>query len=179
MADVSSTSGAEFWGRFTHDPRVPAHAHLRAGDAERQLVLEALGDAFADGRLARDEFDERSGTAMTATRLGELPPLLADLVRSDRPGTALVPVDIEQRAVQRFERERREALWAFLSTSGLCWGIWALVMYGGFPWPAIVTLVTGLNAARVHFQRADIISAERRKLERRARKQLGPGPADS
>lgn len=179
MADVSLTSGAAFWGQFSHDPRVPEHADLRAGDADRQLVLEALADAFADGRLSREEYDERSGTAMTAQRLGDLPALLQDLVRTDGPRTTLVPVDLEQRAVQRFEKERREAIWGFVSTSGVCWLIWAIVMAGGFPWPAIVTLVTGLNALRVQFQRRDIIAAEQRKLERRARKELGPGQAGS
>lgn len=152
---------------------------MRAGDAERQLVLDALGEAFAVGRLTRDELDERSTAAMAARHLGDLPPLLADLVSTAPASRALVPADLEQRAVQRFERERREAVWAFLSTSGICWAIWALVMLGGFPWPAIVTLVTGLNAARVQFQRSDIITAERRKLERRARKELGPGPPGS
>lgn len=177
MANMSTT-GADFWGRFTHDPRRPEHAHLRAGDVERQLVLDELAASYADGRLSREEFDDRSTTATAARELGELPPLVADLIRSGVPALRS-PAELERRAVLRFERERREAFWAFLSTSGICWAIWALVMFGGFPWPAIVTVVTGLNAARVHFSRDDIVAAERRKLERRARKELGPGEARS
>lgn len=167
-----SPTPADFWERFPQDPRLAAHAHLRAGDAERQLVLDELGEAFAAGRLTRAEHDERSAAALQAQTLGDLPPLLADLVRPDAPGAALVPRDLGQRAVQKFERERREAIWGFLSSSAICWVIW-LAIGGGFPWPAIVTLMTALNAARVQFQRADIVAAERRRLERRARKQLG------
>lgn len=151
-----------------------AHAHLRAGDAERQLVLDELGEAFASGRLDQAEYDERSSSALAAQLLGDLPPLLQDLVSTEAPGKALAPRDIEERAVQKFERERREAVWGFLSTSGICWAIWFVVIGGppAFAWPAIVTLVALLNALRVQFQRTDIISAERRKLERRARKEL-------
>lgn len=185
MADVAATSGTDFWERFPHDPRVPAHAHLRAGDAERQLVLDLLAEAYAEGRIDRGEHEQRLTAASSAQRLGDLPPCVEDLVATRRaptsPPDVQPPTDLQARAVAHFEKERREAIWGFLSSSAICWVIWALVMFGDFPWPAIVMVATGLNAGRVHYQRDDIIASERRRLERRAEKKraLPPPPPTS
>lgn len=168
---MNAGSGEEFWARFPRDPRDPGHAGLRAGDAERLLVLDLLADAYADGRLDRPEHDRRVGLVSEATLLGDLPTYVEDLVAPEAPrSAALVPADLHARAVQRFEKERREAVWSFLSSTLICWLIWAVVMPGGFPWPAIVMLATGLNAARVQWQRDDIVASAERHLERRARK---------
>ena len=49
-------------------PRDPAADgdRLRAGHADRERVIEALKDAFVQGRLDRDELDARAGQALTA-----------------------------------------------------------------------------------------------------------------
>lgn len=52
---------------------------LRASDGERQEVGALLSRHFTDGRLDRDELDERLGAAMRATTRGELAALLFDL----------------------------------------------------------------------------------------------------
>jgi len=162
------------WEEFERDPRSPDLAPLRASDRDRELALRILSDAYADGRLARDEFDERADAVQAARTLGELPDQLVDLVPAVpiRPGAALTPTDHRQKAIAKYERERREALWTFLSVSAICWMIWAVVMLGEFPWPLLPMIFTGLNAGRVIFQRDDIISGDIRRREKREAKAL-------
>ena len=68
------------WDRFEHDPRRPENAPLRASDKDRDLVHDLLGTAYAEGRLTREELDERADRVNAARTLGELPPLVSDLV---------------------------------------------------------------------------------------------------
>lgn len=51
----------------------------RASDAEREWFCEVLERHFADGRLSRDEFDERLDRALRARSLRELYALVSDL----------------------------------------------------------------------------------------------------
>jgi Domain of unknown function (DUF1707) len=62
--------------------QVPAAAggdRLRAGQADREQVIEALKDAFVQGRLTRDELDARAGRALTARTYADLAALTADI----------------------------------------------------------------------------------------------------
>ena len=52
---------------------------MRAGDADRIRVVDALGRHLGEGRLTVAEFDERTARAHAAVYLDQLPPLLADL----------------------------------------------------------------------------------------------------
>lgn len=52
---------------------------LRAGNADRERVVEHLNGAFAEGRLDVRELEERVAAAYAAKTLGELAPLTADL----------------------------------------------------------------------------------------------------
>lgn len=52
---------------------------MRAGDKDRQGVVEQLGRHFGEGRLTVEEFDERVVRAHASVHLDELPPLTADL----------------------------------------------------------------------------------------------------
>jgi len=52
---------------------------VRASDAERERVVEALRKHAAAGRLSVGELEERSASAYAARTLGALAPLLADL----------------------------------------------------------------------------------------------------
>ena len=98
----------DLWASFQHDPRDPAVAPLRASDADRDVVHGLLTEAFADGRLDRDEYDERSTATLQARTLGELPPLVADLV-PDRP---LLPAKVPLAAATSTEiQERAEEKW--------------------------------------------------------------------
>ena len=89
-----------------------------------------------------------------------------------KPGMAIAPSDHRQKAIAKYERERREALWTFLSVSAICWVIWAAVGADSFLWPLFPMIFTGLNAGRVIFQREDIISGDIRRREKREAKAL-------
>jgi hypothetical protein len=52
---------------------------LRVGDAERDEVVSALHEHFAQGRLTRDELDERLTTALLARTVGDLAKVTSDL----------------------------------------------------------------------------------------------------
>lgn len=58
---------------------VNAAPQLRASDADRDAVLALLGEHFQAGRISAEEFDDRSGQALTARTYGELAVLTADL----------------------------------------------------------------------------------------------------
>lgn len=172
---MSGMSGIEVWARFEHDPRVPANVDLRASDQDRQVIASVLGDAFSQGRLTHEEYDERSDAALTSRTLGDLLPLVQDLpvTRASRPSIA-------DRAVQDYEADRRQALWAFFSASLVCWVIWFASGFGDgwnaqFPWPLFVMLGTGLNVGRVMWQKDDLIAEETRRLEKKERKALEKG----
>jgi hypothetical protein len=65
-------------------PSAPSPA-LRASDADRERVAEALRRHHVDGRLDTDELQERLGACYAARTVGELEPLLADLPGAGRP----------------------------------------------------------------------------------------------
>ena len=90
---------------------------MRASDADRDIVLRTLADAYAEGRLDRSEYDERADVVTAAKTLGELPGVLDDLV----PMTGLVPYGaaldtrgVEELAVAKWEKSRRDAFMGFL-----------------------------------------------------------------
>ena len=175
------------WERFEHDPRRSENAPLRASDRDRDLVQEMLGNAFAEGRLTREELDERADQVAAARTLGELPPLVKDLVATTAPSRlAMSATDRHAAAELKFRRMRQQALGTFLTPSLICWAIWAATMFGGFPWPLFVMVGTGVRWLRLVTSHQDTVASieqsmekrERRRLEqqaRRERKQLGGG----
>jgi hypothetical protein len=70
-----------------------SHLHIenetpvRASDAEREQAAELLRAGYADGRLTRDEFDERLAAGYAAKTHADLRSLTSDL-----PGTAAAVV---------------------------------------------------------------------------------------
>ena len=52
---------------------------MRASDQDRESATELLREAYAAGRLSREELDERAAAAYSATTWGELRDLTADL----------------------------------------------------------------------------------------------------
>jgi hypothetical protein len=175
----------EPWSEFSRDPRVADHASLRASDADRDVVARVLGDAYAEGRIDPAELDERTTALQHARTLGELPGFLGDLVPvGDARAPASSPALLEQRAVEKWRKERRDALWGLVSVSAIVWTIWLVGAWGDdgfdphFPWPAFVTLAALLNLGRTQVQRADIVAEERRRLEKKERKALERRPPD-
>ena len=145
------------WNQFDHDPRVPANAAMRASDRDRAVIETVLADACAEGRITRAEYDERAEAAMTSRTLGDLLPLVDDLHRQ---------------AVRKWEGDRREALLGLLGLSALLWTIWAVTMWGEFPWPLFPMGFALMNLVRVVARRQDIIDEHVRDLEKKERKEL-------
>lgn len=58
---------------------------LRASDADRAQVADVLSAAYAEGRLSREEHDERLDQAMSAKTFDELIPVTRDLVYTATP----------------------------------------------------------------------------------------------
>jgi Domain of unknown function (DUF1707)/Domain of unknown function (DUF4190) len=54
-------------------------ARMRAASADRERAIDVLRAAFNEGRLARDEYDERAARACASRTYGELAELIADL----------------------------------------------------------------------------------------------------
>ena len=52
---------------------------LLASDADRDLVVRQLADAFAEGRLSSTELEQRTGSALAARSYGELDDVLQGL----------------------------------------------------------------------------------------------------
>ena len=67
---------------------------IRASDADRDVVVDALREAYTEGRLTADEFDERMSAAYVSRTWGQLRELTVDLpvqpvLGADVPGRHL------------------------------------------------------------------------------------------
>lgn len=58
---------------------------IRASDSDRDAVLAVLSTAYAEGRLTKDEHDDRVNAASTARTFDDLIPLTRDLVPLHSP----------------------------------------------------------------------------------------------
>ena len=153
-------------------------APLRASDADRNVVHGVLTEAFADGRLDREEYDERTAATLQARTLGQLPALVADLV-PDRPllsSSSRVPLvaasngDLQKRADEKWHEDRRHAFMGFVGSALLTWAIWIATAWGDwniFPWPLIVNAFALMNFLRVATNKTEIVTAEVKRLERK------------
>jgi hypothetical protein len=174
----------DVWSSFDHDPRQPANAGLRASDRDRDVIRTVLASAYADGRLDREEFDERSELVTSARTLGDLPPVIADLVPVRtlvRPQSGSLvdasPADLHRLAEAHWLSERRNAIVGFFGASLVCWAIWLATSWEGgfepyFPWPLIVMAASLANVVRTQVTKADAIRDEVRRLEKKQAKQL-------
>ena len=175
---------ADAWASFAHDPRDPAHAVLRAGDADRVLTANLLTEAYAEGRIDLAEHDERAELAQSARLLGDLVPLLDDLVPVLPPSpstsaglTVAARADLEVRAHQEWAAQRRSAVMGFIAPTLITWAVFVAIVLSNpdawhFPWPLIVMAATGVNLLRVHVQRADIVADNLESLEKKRAKAL-------
>lgn len=173
---------ADPWSSFSHDPRRRAHAPLRACDADRDHVIALLSTAYADGRIERDELDERMTAAAAVRTLGEVPPLVADLVplRPSRPlvpspGRSLVglpPDELHARAVEKWRDQRGGAAYVLAATSLLAWGFIAASGFDAW-WLLLFNALALLHLGRLLLAREQIVRDHQRRFERRqARQQL-------
>ena len=54
--------------------------HFRISDGDRDLVTNVLTTAYAEGRITREEFDERAERVLQSKTFNDLAPLTADLM---------------------------------------------------------------------------------------------------
>ena len=161
------------WRQFDHDPRSPSNAQLRASDRDRAVIETVLADAFAEGRITRTEYDERARSRPHQpnprrpgpTRGADLP------VSATRPGDAAATST--SRRCASGQADRREALVGLIGLSALVWTIWAVTMWGGFPWPLFPMGFALMNLVRIVVNKRDIIEEHTRKLEKKERKDGG------
>lgn len=78
-----SPSSAQSW---TRRMRTGYYDTMRVSDAERSEVADLLGRHYSDGRLDKQEFDERVARAMSAKTRADLSGLFDDLPDLDTPG---------------------------------------------------------------------------------------------
>ncbi|MEY2990052.1 MAG: hypothetical protein RLZZ163_968 [Actinomycetota bacterium] len=107
---------------------------MRASDADRDATIAALREAFAEGRLSQDEFDERLGRAHSARTYADLSHLTEDL-----PGAVAVPSPtpvVEQSSDPAKERRDLRSAWAsWLGVGVLVNIIWFATWMGSGPAP--------------------------------------------
>jgi Domain of unknown function (DUF1707) len=75
---------------ISYHRRSPRDRRLRVGDAEREAAGEILRRQHVDGRIDRDEFQERLERSLSAKTYADLDALLADLpvqARERRPAS--------------------------------------------------------------------------------------------
>lgn len=168
-----------FWLSFHLDPRAPENAAMRASDADREIVRTLLGEAYADGRLSREEYDERLETLLSTRTLGQLTPIVADLVSPTHggpPAPAMsAQVELRRRATAAYSRAVQEALSRFLVPSLVTFVIW-FVAGRGFFWPAFVMLFTGINLVQTVLRREAIVDREVARLEKKEARNPPPPP---
>jgi Domain of unknown function (DUF1707) len=90
---------------------------ILASDKERESVVDVLRDAYTDGRLTPDEFEERTATAYAARTWADLRELIGDLPhelvlgdgliqRGPRPDRAAPGIVPPAGGPRRYRRER-------------------------------------------------------------------------
>jgi hypothetical protein len=179
---VTTGSNGNLWLRFEHDPRDPAYAGMRASDRDRAVVHDALAEAYAEGRIDRDELDERTTEVDGAKTYGDLVPPLHDLMvdAASAPAvTAASRPDLQRQALAYYQEKRTEALMGFLIPNLICWAIWFMTGHDVFAWPIFVLIPTGGNLVRVLSSKQSIIDGRIDKLERKQAKALEPPESSS
>jgi hypothetical protein len=172
----TSSPDGNVWSRFEHDPRDQTFAGMRASDRDRAVVHDVLSEAYAEGRIDREELDERTAQVDTAKTYAALLPPISDLTttatppsrRQDRDGSLPVRGGDYERAARLYYGEKlRDAFFGFLVPNLICWAIWYMTGHTAFIWPLFVTIPTALNLLRVATSRGHIIESRIQKLERR------------
>jgi hypothetical protein len=170
-------SGASIWEQFSHDPRQPEHARLRASDRDRDVISDVLGTAYAEGRLTPAELDERSDAVALARTLSELPAIIDDLVAPTALTDRAVPTSSHRaEAERRYRRLRLIAQIFFLVPTLICWVVWASLEFSGvsqpLPWPIFPMLGTSVPLLIVMASRKEMIAGSEARLARREQRAM-------
>jgi hypothetical protein len=100
---------------------------MRASHADREQVIEALKDAFAHGRLTKDELDARAGRALAARTCAELAALTADI-----PPAPAAPAPAASGPTRPLVPARRGPLARAATGSGGCLALAAAAAWASF-----------------------------------------------
>lgn len=126
----------------------PGDPHARVGDADREAVVDLLGDAAAAGYLRPDELDERLAAVWSATTIAELSASESDLPHDLRRARARREAAARSRAAARAGLVPHLA--SYVGVMVLLLTIWlAIGLNGGswYPWPVWPALGWGIGAA--------------------------------
>jgi Domain of unknown function (DUF1707) len=115
-----------------------AGGNLRASDADRDQVATLLSTAYAEGRLTRDEHDERIDQLMKAKTFDALIPITSDLVIASAPALVAASRSDSRFTIdpsrQNLQPDKLIAIFGGVSRSGK-WrvrkSIQALTLFGG------------------------------------------------
>ena len=111
---------------------------LRAGDGDRDRTIGVLREAFTEGRLTQDEFEQRMASAPQARTCGDLAALTPDLPALPPAAPSTPSGAVAERDTPK--ADLRKAWGAWVGVSVLVNVIWAAswVTKGGSPpyyWP--------------------------------------------
>ena len=166
---------AASWAGFSADPRIPDNQHLRASDVDRDFATALIEQARAAGRLDPSEYSERAVQAVRSRTLGELAPLVSDLMLANAAQGAV------QRTRNRFARAGitgwiglavlLNAIWLMtVMTTGhvlYYWPMWPMV---GTGIPVLMTLLWGGSAEDARPRDAHREAHDQRRAARHARR---------
>lgn len=115
-----------------------AGGNLRASDADRDQVATLLSTAYAEGRLSREEHDERIDQLMAARTFDDLLPITQDLVIVGPPAPVATPQSSSRFAIdttgQNAESDKMIAIFGGVTRKGR-WRVrkntHALALFGG------------------------------------------------
>jgi hypothetical protein len=115
-----------------------AGGNLRASDADRDQVATLLSTAYAEGRLSREEHDERIDQLMAAKTFDDLLPITQDLVIVGPPAPGATPQSAGRFAIdttgQNPESDKMIAIFGGVTRKGR-WRVrkntHALALFGG------------------------------------------------
>lgn len=165
----------DFWAGFALDPRHPAHAGLRAADEDREHVHRLLSEAYARGQLGPEEHDERVDFVAGARTLGELPPVVEDLVMRS-PVRLPPPIPPQQLRAQAelFVQARTRSQWVSAGFAALVASVVGIAGGGAVLLTALVllTLLLGTRALRTQVRRDELVARQERRLDFQARDRI-------
>ncbi|MFB7720659.1 MULTISPECIES: DUF1707 domain-containing protein [unclassified Nocardia] len=101
-------------------------AQLRAGDADRERVIEGLNQCFSDGRITADELSERIGQTFNARTFADLDMVLTGLPvvrpRPPMPGMSVIPGNAPM-----YYRQHRQQQWNGMGLTAFMLGLFGFV----------------------------------------------------
>jgi hypothetical protein len=125
-------------------PSPAAPRTVRAGDDDRQRVMDLLQGHYVAGRLDATELERRIERALAARTLADLDALLADLPRTEPSATYKASGD---RRAERREQGFRAHATSYLLVMVMLVAIWLLTTPGGYFWPVWPMLGWGIGLA--------------------------------